>query len=42
MNTFGRGSTMRDLDPLFLTPVKSSRKQEVTERKTKKNKKHIS
>lgn len=37
-NTFGRGSTMQDLDPLFLTPVKSSHKQEVTE----EIKKHIS
>lgn len=37
-NTFGKGSTMRDLDPLFLTHVKSSHKQEVTE----EIKKHIS
>ena len=38
MNTFGRGSTTQGLDPLFLTPVKSSHKQEVTE----ETKKHIS
>lgn len=30
-NTFGRGSTMWDLDQILLTPVKSSHKQEVTE-----------